>query len=158
MDANKSNEMKQPQGNSRADISPKTIMADLIYPDEVYALVGAAMEVHTLLGCGFLEAVYQEAFEMELAARNIPFIAQKEITIAYKNRPLKKTYVADLIAYDKIIIELKAMDRLTGREDAQILNYLKVTGMKLGLLMNFGGRKLEWFRRANTHHKPGSTE
>lgn len=115
------------------------------------------MEVHTQLGCGFLEAVYQEALEIELATRKIPYTPQKEITIAYKGKPLKKTYVADLIAYDKIIVELKALDHLTGREEAQLINYLKVTGMIVGVLFNFGGRQLEWFRRANSREKPGST-
>ncbi len=130
---------------------------DLIYPDEVYALVGAAMEVHTRLGCGFLEAVYQEALEIELTARGIPYTSQKEIVIAYKGTPLKKTYVADLVAYGKIIVELKALDSLTGREEAQLINYLKATGMEVGVLLNFGGRKLDWFRRANSPEKQGST-
>jgi GxxExxY protein len=130
---------------------------DLIYKEEVYALVGAAMEVHTQLGCGFLEAVYQEALEIELANRNIPFISQKEISITYKNRTLKKTYVADLVAFDKIIIELKAIDLISGREEAQLINYLKASGMAVGLLFNFGSRKLEWLRRANTTKKSDPT-
>ena len=71
---------------------------------------------------------------------------------------LRKTYIADLVVYDKIIVELKAMDRLTGREEAQLINYLKVTGMELGVLLNFGGRKLEWLRRVNSPENPGSTE
>ncbi len=114
------------------------------------------MEVHTRLGRGFLEAVYQEALEIELTARGIPYTPQKEIVIAYKGIPLKKTYLADLIAYDKIIVELKALDALTGREEAQLINYLKATGMEVGVLLNFGGRKLEWLRRANSPEKPGS--
>ena len=132
-------------------------MVDLIYGDEVYALVGAAMEVHTRLGCGYLEAVYQEAFEIELAARNIPYVSQKELTISYKDHTLKKTYIADLVVYDKIIVEIKAIDKLTGREEAQLLNYLKATHMKLGVLLNFGGWKLEWTRRANSAEKRHST-
>jgi len=126
---------------------------DLIYKDEVYAIVGAAMEVHTLLGCGFLEAVYQEALEIELATRSIPFTSQNEIIITYKNRTLKKTYVADMVAYNKIIIELKAIDRITGREEAQLINYLKASGLAVGLLFNFGSHKLEWIRRANTQNR-----
>lgn len=125
-------------------------ITDLIYKDEVYALVGAAMEVHTQLGCGFLEAVYQEALEIELANRNIPFISQKEISISYKNTILKKNYLADLVAFDKIIVELKAIDLISGREEAQLINYLKASGMAVGLLFNFGSRKLDWLRRANT--------
>ena len=116
------------------------------------------MEVHTQLGCGFLEAIYQEALEIELTTKRIPFVSQKEITISYKNHTLKKTYIADLVAYDKIIVELKAMDRLTGREEAQLINYLKATGMELGVLLNFGGRKLEWLRRANSPEYSGSTK
>ena len=132
-------------------------VTDLIYKDEVYAIVGAAMEVHTQLGCGFLEAVYQEALEIELTNRKIPYTSQQEILITYKNRPLKKTYVADLVAYNKIIIELKAIDLLTGREEAQLINYLKASGMEVGLLFNFGSRTLEWLRRANTEKNQAPT-
>ena len=115
------------------------------------------MEVHTQLGCGFLEAVYQEALEIELTNRKIPYTSQQEILITYKNRPLKKTYVADLVAYNKIILELKAIDLLTGREEAQLINYLKASGMEVGLLFNFGSRTLEWLRRANTEKNQAPT-
>ena len=123
-------------------------MTDLLFKDEVYALVGAAMEVYNQLGPGFLEAVYQEALEIELAERGIPFVSQKELRILYKGQPLKKTYISDLTCYEKIIVELKAIDRLTGKDTAQLLNYLKATGLHLGLLINFGNsEKLEWERR-----------
>jgi GxxExxY protein len=123
-------------------------MTDLLFKDEAYAIVGAAMEVYNQLGPGFLEAVYQEALEIELTERGIPFVAQKELRIIYKERPLKKTYVSDLVCYDHIIVELKALDRLTGKDIAQLLNYLKATGLRLGLLINFGNaEKLEWERR-----------
>ena len=122
----------------------------IIYKEEVFAVIGAAIEVHNMLGCGFLEAVYQEAFEAELAARNIPHTSKQEIPIFYKGRRLKKCYEADLIAYNKIVIEIKALDQLTTREEAQILNYLKATGMEVGLLINFGTEKLEWKRKVLT--------
>lgn len=125
-------------------------MVELLLKEEVYAVVGAAMEVHTQLGPGFLEAVYQEAFEMELLDRRIPFERQKELYIHYKQRPLAKKYVADLICSGAVIVELKAQDCLTGRDEAQILNYLKATGMKVGLLINFGSvGRLEWKRFAH---------
>lgn len=122
-------------------------MAELILKDEVFAIIGAAIEVHSELGQGFLEGVYQEALEIELAERRIPFTAQSPITIQYKGRPLSKCYVADVVCYGQIIVELKALDKLTSREEAQLLNYLRATGMRVGLLINFGSSgKLEWKR------------
>jgi GxxExxY protein len=126
-------------------------MAELLYRGEVYKIVGAAMEVHTVLGSGFYEAVYQEALELELQIRQIPFVAQKELRVSYKDRYLEKGYVADLIVWDKIVVEIKALDRLTSREEAQLLNYLKATGLEAGVLINFGSLgKLEWQRMART--------
>jgi GxxExxY protein len=122
-------------------------MAELIFKEEVFAIVGAAMEVHTVLGAGFLEPVYQEALEIESKARKLPFESQKVLQIRYKGHVLKKEYIADLIYFDKIVVELKALDRLSGKEESQLLNYLKATGMKVGVLINFGSHpKLEWKR------------
>jgi GxxExxY protein len=122
-------------------------MSDLLLKDEVYAVVGAAIEVHRELGSGFLEAVYQEAMQMELECRGIPFEPQKPLPISYKGRLLKKEYLADLVCFGQIIAELKAMDRLSGTEESQLLNYLKATGLRVGLLINFGSdRTLEWKR------------
>ena len=121
-------------------------MSDLIYKDEVFAIVGAAMEVHKELGCGFLEAVYQEAFQLELKSRNIPFISQKQLPLFYKGQRLAKEYYADIICGNKIIVELKALDQLSPIATAQILNYLKATSLKVGLLINFGTTSLEWKR------------
>src|SRR5262245_40203402 len=90
-----------------------------------YAVIGAAMEVHTQLGCGFLEPVYQEAMEIELAARNIPLRPQVELGVLYKGRPLRSTYVPDFICFENVIVELKALARIGGIEEAQVLNYLK---------------------------------
>ena len=119
----------------------------LLLKDEVYAIVGAAIEVHRALGSGFLEAVYQEAMEIELTSRQIPFVPRQALTIYYKNQRLKKEYEADLVCHQQIIVELKALDRLSGKEEAQLLNYLKATGLRVGLLINFGSvGKLEWTR------------
>ncbi len=122
-------------------------MTEILYKDEVFHIMGAAMEVHDTLGPGFLEPVYQEAFEMELVERGIPFEAQKTLPISYKNRILKKEYIADLVGYNAIIIEIKAIAQITAREEAQLLNYLKATGLRLGLLINFNSHMhLEWKR------------
>jgi GxxExxY protein len=122
-------------------------MTELLYKAEVFEIIGAAIEVHKELGHGFLEAVYQEAVQIELTQRNIPFEAQRSLRIRYKDQMLKKEYVADFICYGKIIAELKALDELTGKEESQLLNYLKVTGLRVGLLINFGSvGKLEWKR------------
>src|SRR5262245_48399494 len=123
------------------------VAMELFLKDEVYAMIGAAMEVHSILGPGFLEAVYQEAYELELDWRQIPFVARKRLQISYKGCRLKKEYEADLIGYSQVVVELKALDRLSGKEEAQLLNYLKATGLKIGLLINFGSHgKLEWKR------------
>lgn len=121
-------------------------MSNLIYKEEVYAIIGAAMDVHNELGVGFLEAVYQEALEVELASRSIPFSSQPLIPIHCKNQVLKKTYIADLLVFEKIIVEIKAIDRFSGHDEVQLLNYLKATDLELGLLINFGAAKLEWKR------------
>jgi GxxExxY protein len=120
---------------------------ELLYKEEVYAIIGAAMEVYNNLGPGFLEAVYQEAMEIETAMRKIPALPEQKLFIDYKGSPLKKFYEADLICFEKIIVEIKALDKLSSREEAQILNYLKATGMKVGVLVNFGAHQnLEWKR------------
>jgi GxxExxY protein len=125
-------------------------MAELILKNEVYKIVGAAIEVHKTLDAGFLEGVYQEAFEIELHSQKIPFESQKRLEIVYKGQLLKATYIADLICYDQIVVELKALGKLTGREQAQLIHYLKATGMRVGLLINFGSSgKLEWKRFVN---------
>lgn len=120
---------------------------ELILKEEVYTIVGAAIEVHRVLGPGFLELVYQEAMDIESMARQLPLIVQPVLQIRYKEHLLKKEYMPDFIFYDQIIVEIKALDRLSGKEEAQILNYLKATGYKVGVLINFGSHpKLEWKR------------
>ena len=122
------------------------MMKQLVYKDESYRIIGAAFDVHKELGCGFLEAVYQEALSLEFNHKNIPFIEQKQIRITYKGTLLKKNYVADFVCYDKIIVELKALSAINNDHKAQLLNYLKATGFKLGLLINFGTSSLQYKR------------
>ena len=95
-------------------------------------------EVYREMGCGFLEAIYQECLEQELSKRNIPFKAQQELKLSYKGKPLQQTYKPDLICYDQIIVELKAVKEIGPEHKAQVINYLKASGIKLGLLVNFG--------------------
>lgn len=122
-------------------------MTEILFKDEVFAVIGAAMAVHTELGRGFLEAVYHEALELELSLRQIPFQSNVPLPITYRGHLLQKRYEADLIAFNKIIVELKALDQLRDREIAQVLNYLKASGFRVGLLINFGSHsKLEWKR------------
>ncbi|MDD2228095.1 MAG: GxxExxY protein [Candidatus Cloacimonetes bacterium] len=113
-------------------------MGDIIYKQESYLINGAIFEVYKELGSGFLEAVYQECLSREFTRQKIPFTAQPELTIWYKDEPISQTYKPDFICYDKIIIELKAITELTQVHRAQVLNYLKITKMSLGLLVNFG--------------------
>ena len=121
-------------------------MTELLFKVEVYAIIGAAMEVHKILGCGFLEPVYQEALEIELRNRDIPFEAQKQLPIYYKDQQLEKTYVPDFISFGEIIIEIKALNRLSSTEESQLLNYIKAANFSLGLLINFGAESLQWTR------------
>ena len=112
---------------------------------ETYEVVGAAMEVYYKLGPGFLEPVYQQALEIELEMRGIPFRPQERFTITYKGRVLDKEYVADFFCYDQIVVELKSVGQLSPVDWAQVINYLKVTGCRVGLLFNFCSHgKLEW--------------
>jgi len=112
------------------------------------------VEVYNTLGPGFSEAIFQEALGLEFDDRRVPARAQFEIIVSYKNRPLKKTYVADFVAFEQIIIEIKALDQLTSCEEAQLLNYLKATGFPLGILINFGALgQLEWKRMAATQYR-----
>jgi GxxExxY protein len=128
-------------------------MADLLYKEEVYAIIGAAMEVHRELGCGFLEGIYQEALEIELTEKQIPYVPQKELLVQYKSHLLKKIYIADFVVFDKIIVEIKSISNLTPLEESQLLNYLKATGFELGILINFGAEKLQWKRMINSKRK-----
>jgi len=113
-------------------------MEGLIYEEETYAIRGAVFAVYKEMGCGFLEAVYQECLEKELKRREIPYVAQPELILAYKGEQLTQTYKPDLLCFDKIIVELKALKEFAPEHKAQLLNYLRASNLKLGLLINFG--------------------
>ncbi len=122
-------------------------MVEILYKDESYQIMGACFEVYKNRGSGFLEPVYQECLEIELELLGIPFKAKEELRLSYKGRVLKSKYIPDFICYDKIIIEVKAVKSLTDEHRAQVHNYLKATGFRLGLLVNFGHHpKLEYER------------
>lgn len=108
-----------------------------------YAIVGCALEVHRILGAGFLEAVYRDALHQLLSERMIPVRSEVELPIRFRGRRLRTAYRADLVCYDEVLVELKALSRITGTEHAQVLNYLKASGLNRALLINFGGRRLE---------------
>ena len=113
-----------------------------------YSLIGACFEVYNEMGNGYLEDVHQESLELELGGRGIPFVAQPKLPIFYKGRQLRKSYEADLLVLDKIIVELKAVKALLPEHEAQLLHYLKSTGRRVGYLVNFGAfPKLDWRRR-----------
>ncbi len=118
----------------------------MLFEKETNDIIGAFFAVHNELGCGFLEAVYQEALAIEFKLRDIPFEQEKKLTINYKDLTLNKFYQADFICYNKIIVETKALSSLTSEHEAQLLNYLKATKLKLGLLVNFGETSLKFKR------------
>ncbi len=129
-------------------------MSELIYPDECYQIMGACFEVYNEKGCGFLESVYQECLEIELALQAIPFNPQVRFELTYKGRKLKQTFTPDFVCYDGIILEIKAAAGLVDEYRAQVLNYLNASGCELGLLVNFGHYpKLEWERMVITAKK-----
>ncbi len=115
----------------------------LLYPQESYKINGAIYEVHKNLGPGLLEKVYQEALEKEFVIQNIPFEREKAFSIVYKGEELEQKYIADFVCYDKIVVELKAVEELLPIHTAQVINYLSITGLKLGLLVNFNCRRIK---------------
>lgn len=129
----------------------------IVYPGESYKIIGCMMKVHRELGCGFLEKVYQEALEREFIAESIPYQREANLKIYYKGVPLQQDYIADFVCYGKIIVELKAISKLTDVEKAQVINYLKATGYELGILANFGETSLITERFCNIKKKPATT-
>ena len=119
---------------------------DILYKEECYKIIGACMEVHKELGPGFLEPVYQEALSLEFYIQGIQFEKEKDIRIVYKGKTLDKWYKADFLCFDKIIVELKAISELSNDHIAQLLNYLKATKLRVGLLVNFGSPSLTYKR------------
>ena len=114
---------------------------------EGYALMGAAFEVHGILGGGLLEEIYQESMEIELELRGIPFRSKQELRFQYKDRRLKKRYIPDLFVCEQIVVELKAVSSLTPDHESQLMNYMRITRQPIGYLINFGPiGKLEWKR------------
>ena len=125
---------------------------DLLYPEEVRKIIGCAMNVYNTLGIGFLEGVYQDALEVEFSLQGIPFEHKKHLDVFYKGVKLPGFFEADVVCYGKIILELKAISRLTEIDDAQLINYLKATGIRAGILINFGKKgKLDWKRFVYTN-------
>ena len=126
--------------------------------ERTYTIIGAAMEVHGVLGCGFLEPVYQEAMAEELTFCDVPSRREVELPIFYKGEKLHTSYRVDFICFESVIVEVKALARLGGTEEAQILNYLKASGHEIGLLLNFGARSLEYKRYIWGTHSPQVTQ
>jgi GxxExxY protein len=124
-------------------------MSNIIHKLESFEIMGACFEVYKENGCGFVESVYQECLEFEFSDRKISFRAQPELALAYKGRPLKSKFKPDFICFDKILVELKAVTALMDEHRAQVQNYLRITKLKLALLVNFGHfPKLEYERIA----------
>ncbi len=122
-------------------------MKDIILAEEAYKIIGACFEVYKEKGCGFTEAIYQECLELELQLQGIPFVAQPQLSLTYKGRPLKQSFRPDLICFGNVLIELKAVALLADEHRSQVLNYLNASGLRLALLINFGHHpKLEWER------------
>lgn len=118
---------------------------------QTHAIIGAAMEVHNELGPGFLESVYQKALCRELVLRGIPFKAEMDLAVIYKGEPLGANFRADLLCYDEVIVELKATSAIGPADEAQLIHYLTATGMRRGLLLNFGSERLEFMRRVRDY-------
>ena len=124
-----------------------------ILSDESYNIIGACMAVHRELGTGFLEAIYQEALEKEFTFRNIPFVREQKLEVHYKGEVLEKSYIADFVCYKEVVVELKAVSSLESVHEAQLINYLKATNSKIGLLINFGQISLQQKRVINTNYQ-----
>ncbi len=126
-------------------------MAELIFKDESYAIMGACFEVYKDKGCGFVEPVYQECLSIELRHQQIPFIEQQQLNLFYREQKLAHIYKPDFVCFGKIILEIKAVTKLSDDHRAQVMNYLKATGFELGLLINFGHfPKIEYERIVST--------
>ncbi|MBQ9361994.1 MAG: GxxExxY protein [Bacteroidaceae bacterium] len=123
-----------------------------IYGKESYRIVGAAMEVHKVLGCGFTEPIYQEALEKELQLQKIPYEREKIFNVTYKGMNLAKTFRVDFVCFNKIIVELKAVSDFSNEHYSQVYNYLKASGLQLGILFNFGNSSLQ-YERIPCQHK-----
>jgi GxxExxY protein len=140
--------MKGKNNHERHEPTRTEETTDILYRDECYKIYGCIYAVNKKLGAGFLEAVYQEALEIELKRENIPFVSQQKLEVLYDGIPLINKYTADIICYNKIILEIKAVSKIINQHKAQLMNYLAVTGFRLGLLVNFNSfPKAEIFRK-----------
>jgi GxxExxY protein len=129
-------------------------MSEVLFKDESYRIIGACFAVYNEKGCGFLEPVYQECLEIELEYQGIPFRAQEEIPIEYRGKTLRQHYRSDIVCFEKILVEAKAVSNLLDKHRAQVLNYLNATKLPLGLLVNFGHYPgLEWERIVLTERR-----
>ena len=122
---------------------------EYLYQSETYKIIGAMMEVHKTLGCGFLEAVYQEALAIEFDLQKIPYVKEKKLLLFYKEVQMEKFYSADFLCYDKIVVEIKALSALTSTHNSIMINYLNATKFKVGILGNFGEKSLKYKRLVN---------
>jgi GxxExxY protein len=113
-------------------------MTKILFKEESYKIVGVCMEVYNEMGCGYLEAVYQECLQYELGDRSIPFVSQQHLRLRFKKRTLTSVYIPDFVCYGEIIVEIKGTSDLTDKFRAQVINYLTATRLRLGLLVNFG--------------------
>lgn len=124
-------------------------MSDILYKEQSYSIIGAAMEVHKQLGCGFVEKVYQDALEIELSLRNIPYKREKHLPVFYKGVQIKHDYFADFICFDSIVVECKAVSEILDIHKSQTLNYMKINNYKLGIILNFSKKSLDYCRVVN---------
>jgi len=125
----------------------------LLFEEETHKIIGACMQVHKKLGNGFMESVYQEALEIELSTHNIPFSRQVRLHVLFNGKPLDKFFMADFVCYESIILEIKATSFIHSDNSKQVINYLKATNFKVGLLINFGQPSLTWKRFINTPYQ-----
>jgi len=128
-------------------MAQKNLTNTFLYEDLTYKIIGAAREVHHELGSGFLESVYEDALCFELDLRGIPFRRQVDLDVHYKDAVFRSKFRADLLVDNKVLVEIKAIKNITNHDEAQLINYLKTTGLRVGLLINFGSHKFEMLRR-----------
>ena len=136
------------RADSVKDAEAEKGMDQLLFKDECYQLVGAAIEMRKELGLGFLEPVYQEAFAIVLKDKGIPFVKEAPLPIHFRGKTLEKRYYADFLCFNKIVLEFKAVKTILPEHEAQVINYLRCTGYRLGLIFNFNSKGFFHYRIA----------